>query len=186
MTRRRARPHPSRRQGGPGHRADRRRRQGLEESIFRHGPNLSPETAGERPPPRSPGVDEAVALAPPTLALGVPTIWMGLIQLYERSLEEQPGRWTLPAGMRSLVGAFPANQRAFHHVSGRGYRFLADMILAVDRLNPQTAARLVAALGRWRRFDSARQDRMKAELERIVATPGLSKDVFEQASKSLA
>jgi aminopeptidase N len=91
-----------------------------------------------------------------------------------------------PNRMRSLVGAFAANQRAFHDPSGRGYRFLADMILAVDRLNPQTAARLVPPLGRWRRFDPARQDRMKAELERIVAAPGLSKDVFEQASKSLA
>jgi aminopeptidase N len=90
-----------------------------------------------------------------------------------------------PNRMRSLVGAFAANQRAFHDASGRGYRFLADMILAVDRLNPQTAARLVPPLGRWRRFDSARQDLMKAELERIVATAGLSKDVFEQASKSL-
>jgi aminopeptidase N len=90
-----------------------------------------------------------------------------------------------PNRMRSLVGAFAANQRAFHDRSGRGYRFLADMILAVDRLNPQTAARLVPPLGRWRRFDPTRQDLMKAELERIVATPGLSKDVFEQASKSL-
>ncbi len=90
-----------------------------------------------------------------------------------------------PNRMRSLVGAFAANQRAFHDRSGRGYRFLADMILAVDRLNPQTAARLVPPLGRWRRFDPARQDLMKAELERIVATAGLSKDVFEQASKSL-
>jgi aminopeptidase N len=90
-----------------------------------------------------------------------------------------------PNRMRSLVSAFAGNQRAFHHESGRGYRFLADMILAVDRLNPQTAARLVASLGRWRRFDEKRQDLMKAELERIVATPGLSKDVFEQASKSL-
>jgi aminopeptidase N len=90
-----------------------------------------------------------------------------------------------PNRMRSLVGAFAANQRAFHDSSGRGYRFLADMILAVDRLNPQTAARLVPPLGRWRRFDSIRQDLMKAELERIVAAPGLSKDVFEQASKSL-
>jgi aminopeptidase N len=91
-----------------------------------------------------------------------------------------------PNRMRSLVGAFAANQRAFHDSSGRGYRFLADMILAVDRLNPQTAARLVAPLGRWRRFDPARRDLMKVELERIVATPGLSKDVFEQSSKSLA
>jgi aminopeptidase N len=90
-----------------------------------------------------------------------------------------------PNRMRSLVGAFTANQRAFHDGSGRGYRFLADKILAVDRLNPQTAARLVASLGRWRRFDPRRQDLMKAELERIVATHGLSKDVFEQASKSL-
>jgi aminopeptidase N len=91
-----------------------------------------------------------------------------------------------PNRMRSLVGAFAANQRAFHDATGRGYGFLADMILAVDRLNPQTAARLVPPLGRWRRFDPARQDLMKAQLERIVATPGLSKDVFEQASKSLA
>ena len=59
------------------------------------------------------------------------------------------------------------------------------MILAVDKLNPQTAARLVPALGRWRRFDEARAGLMRAELQRIVATPGLSKDVFEQASKSL-
>jgi len=42
--------------------------------------------------------------APPTLALGVPTIWMGLIQTYETALQQQPGRWKLPTGMRSLVG----------------------------------------------------------------------------------
>jgi len=42
--------------------------------------------------------------APPTLALGVPTIWMGLIQTYETALRQQPGRWKLPVGMRSLVG----------------------------------------------------------------------------------
>ncbi|MBL8331006.1 MAG: long-chain-fatty-acid--CoA ligase [Rubrivivax sp.] len=41
---------------------------------------------------------------PPTLALGVPTIWLGMIQAYERSLIEQPGRWRLPQGLRSLVG----------------------------------------------------------------------------------
>ncbi|MFC7499920.1 aminopeptidase N [Enterovirga sp. GCM10030262] len=91
-----------------------------------------------------------------------------------------------PNRMRSLVGAFAANQRAFHDASGRGYRFLADMILAVDALNPQTAARLVPPLGRWRRFDAGRAGLMKAELKRIVGTKGLSKDVFEQASKSLA
>ena len=45
---------------------------------------------------------------------------------------------------------------------------------------------MVPPLGRWRRFGETRGAMMRAELERIVATPGLSKDVFEQASKSLA
>ena len=91
-----------------------------------------------------------------------------------------------PNRLRSLAGTFAANQWAFHHASGRGYRFVTDMILAADKLNPSVAARLVPPLGRWRRFDAHRADLMRAELERIVGTPGLSKDVFEQASKSLA
>jgi len=92
---------------------------------------------------------------------------------------------TNPNRLRSLVGAFAANQRGFHHVSGRGYRFLADKIIAADKINPQTAAKLVPPLGRWRRFDARRAELMRAELQRIVGTPGVSKDVFEQASKSL-
>ena len=44
---------------------------------------------------------------PPTLALGVPTIWLGLIQTYDQSLQPgspNAGRWKLPKGMKSLVG----------------------------------------------------------------------------------
>jgi len=41
---------------------------------------------------------------PPSLALGVPTIWMGLIQRFDSALTTEPGRWRLPEGMRSLVG----------------------------------------------------------------------------------
>jgi aminopeptidase N len=91
-----------------------------------------------------------------------------------------PNRW------RALVSNFAANQWAFHHPSGRGYSFVADMILEVDRMNPQVGARQVPSLGRWRRFETKRGDMMRKELERIVATPGISRDVYEQASKSLA
>ncbi len=90
-----------------------------------------------------------------------------------------------PNRARALIGAFSVNQRAFHDPSGRGYRFVADQLIALDKLNPQTAAKLLPPLGRWRRFDAERAAKMRAELERIVATPGLSKDMFEQASKSL-
>ena len=90
-----------------------------------------------------------------------------------------------PNRFRSLIGAFSVNQRAFHADDGRGYAFLADWILLLDPVNPQTAAKMVPPLGRWRRFDAARAGMMRAALERLVAMPGVSKDVFEQASKSL-
>ncbi|RYY23196.1 MAG: aminopeptidase N [Sphingomonadales bacterium] len=90
-----------------------------------------------------------------------------------------------PNRARALIGAFSVNQRAFHDPSGRGYRFVADQLIALDKLNPQTAAKLIPPLGRWKRFDAGRAAKMRAELERIVNTPGLSKDMFEQATKSL-
>ena len=90
-----------------------------------------------------------------------------------------------PNRARALVGAFAINQRAFHSGEGRGYRFVADQLVALDKLNPQTAAKLVPPLGRWKRFDEARAAMMRAELERILATPGLSKDMTEQVGKSL-
>ena len=90
-----------------------------------------------------------------------------------------------PNRVRSLFGAFAGNQWAFHHRSGKGYKLVADCIIALDKLNPQTAARLVPPLGRWRRFHDARAALMRGELQRILAQPGLSKDVTEQVSKSL-
>jgi aminopeptidase N len=93
---------------------------------------------------------------------------------------------TNPNRLRSLAGTFGGNHWAFHSADGRGYKFLADMIIAADKLNPQVAARLVPPLGRWRRFEPKRAALMREALERIAATPGLSKDVYEQVSKSLA
>jgi aminopeptidase N len=91
-----------------------------------------------------------------------------------------------PNRVRALYGAFAGNQAAFHQADGAGYRLLADLIIALDPLNPQTAARMVPPFGRWKRFGTARAAMMRAELERILAQPALSRDVTEQASKSLA
>jgi aminopeptidase N len=91
-----------------------------------------------------------------------------------------------PNRLRALAATFGANHWAFHSPDGRGYEFLADTILAADKLNPQVAARLVPPFGRWRRFEPKRAELMRAALKRIAAAKGLSKDVFEQVSKSLA
>jgi len=92
-----------------------------------------------------------------------------------------------PNRVRALIGTFAqANQLRFHDASGAGYRLLADEVIALDPLNPTTAARLVQSLGSWRRHDAARQALMRRELERILATSNLSKNTYEIVSKSLA
>ena len=90
-----------------------------------------------------------------------------------------------PNRLRALAGNFAGTPIAFHRADGRGYDWLARMIVEADALNPQTAARFVAPLGRWRKYEPVRSGLMRGALERVLAAPGLSKDVFEQASKSL-
>ncbi len=90
-----------------------------------------------------------------------------------------------PNKVRSLIGAFCSNQQQFHAPDGSGYTFLADQIMVLDPMNPQIASRLVTPLTLWQRYDQARQDLMKSELERIAALPGLSGDVGEVVGKSL-
>jgi aminopeptidase N len=92
-----------------------------------------------------------------------------------------------PNRVRALVGAFAqGNQLHFHDISGEGYRFLADEVIALDKSNATTAARIVQPLGQWKRQDAARQGLMRAQLDRILATPGLSPNTYEMVSKSLA
>jgi aminopeptidase N len=92
-----------------------------------------------------------------------------------------------PNKVRALIGAFAqGNPVRFHDTSGKGYEFLAGQVIAIDPLNPQIAARLVSAFTLWKRYDEKRRALMKAQLERILKTPGLSKDVYEIVSKSLA
>jgi aminopeptidase N len=92
-----------------------------------------------------------------------------------------------PNKVRALIGAFfHGNPARFHDRSGDGYAFHGDQVLGIDSLNPQVAARLLGAITRWRKYDETRQGMMKAQLERIAAAPGISRDVYEIASKSLA
>jgi aminopeptidase N len=90
-----------------------------------------------------------------------------------------------PNRARSLYMAFTGTPQGFHAASGEGYRLIADLILALDPLNAQTAARFVPALGRWRRIEPGRAALMRAELERIAAAPRLSRDSYEQVTRSL-
>jgi aminopeptidase N len=90
-----------------------------------------------------------------------------------------------PNRVRALYMAFAVNPAAFHAVDGTGYRMIADLILELDPINPQTAARFVPPLGRWRRIEPVRAALMRAALERIAAADNLSRDTAEQVARSL-
>jgi len=104
-----------------------------------------------------------------------------------RGLMGHPG-FTLrnPNRVRSLIGAFAAgNPVRFHAGDGSGYRFLTERLMELDRSNPQVASRLFLPFQLWMRHEPGRRALMRREIEAIVATPDLSKDLYEQASKAL-
>jgi len=92
----------------------------------------------------------------------------------------------VPNKVYALIRAFSANHVRFHGADGGGYAFLAEQVLALDRLNPQVAARMARGFDRWRRFDAGRQAHARAALERIRDGAGLSRDVAEIVTRALA
>lgn len=92
-----------------------------------------------------------------------------------------------PNNVRAVIGQFCRNNPSqFHAKDGSGYRFLAENILKLDKLNPQVAARQLGAFNSWRRYDSERQQLMKTALQSIASQADLSSDVFEIVTKYLA
>lgn len=91
-----------------------------------------------------------------------------------------------PNKVRALIGAFcQLNPARFHDASGAGYEFLTEHVLKLDKINPQIAARLVAVLSRWRRYEPQRAHLMRESLTQISASPNLSTDVYEVVTRSL-
>ncbi|MEE4120099.1 MAG: aminopeptidase N [Paracoccaceae bacterium] len=93
--------------------------------------------------------------------------------------------WKNPNRFRSVMGALGMNAAGFHHASGAGYALVADWLIRLDPLNPQTAARMTTLYETWPRYDADRQQMMRAALERIAAAPGLSRDTGEMVSRIL-
>ena len=115
------------------------------------------------------------------------TSWLpGTLDVVKALMAHEAFNLRNPNKVRALIGAFcQANPVHFHARDGSGYTFLADQVLALNAFNPQIAARLIVAFTRWRKFDPIRQREMRDRLERILAAPGLSPDVYEIAAKSL-
>jgi aminopeptidase N len=92
-----------------------------------------------------------------------------------------------PNRVRALVGAFALRNFArFHAADGTGYSFAADEVLALDPTNPQLASAIAGAFNLWKRFPEPRRGLMQAALQQIASAPGLSPDVTEVVTRTLA
>jgi len=91
-----------------------------------------------------------------------------------------------PNRVRALIGSFISNNHFhFHCATGKAYEFLGDIVLELDKINPQISSRMVAAFNHWRKYDENRQEQMKNQLNRILKQDHLSKDVYEIVSSAL-
>jgi aminopeptidase N len=111
----------------------------------------------------------------------------GTLEIVHKLLEHPAFDLRTPNRARSVIGAFSqSNPVNFHAADGTGYRFLGDQVIALNSLNPQVASRMIQAFTQWRRYDETRQKLACEQLQRIAGTEGISKDVYEVATKSLA
>ena len=91
-----------------------------------------------------------------------------------------------PNRVRALAASFSMNNPvAFHTADGWGYRFLGDLILKVDPLNPALSARLSTAFESWRTFNAPRREKARAELVRL-SEAGLSRNALDIIGRALA
>ena len=92
-----------------------------------------------------------------------------------------------PNRARALLHAFAMeNPLHFHAADGSGYRWIAEQVIALDKLNPQVASRLARAFDRWKKYDEGRQAHARAALESIRDSAGLSGNVGEVVGRALA
>jgi aminopeptidase N len=92
-----------------------------------------------------------------------------------------------PNRVRALFGSFAmSNQTQLNRADGAGYDLLTDTVLALDKKNPQVAARLLTALKSWRVLESVRRAHAEKALRKVAAQPSLSRDVGDIVSRALA
>ncbi|MEN4053558.1 aminopeptidase N [Sulfurimonas sp. NWX79] len=91
----------------------------------------------------------------------------------------------VPNLVRSLVGTFARNHKHFHAKDGEGYKFVADKIIEIDKINPQMASGLCSTFKIYDKMNKENQKLMKRELMRVVSTQSLSKNSFEIIEKIL-
>ncbi len=107
------------------------------------------------------------------------------VETTRRLTEHADFNWKNPNRFRALMGSLAGSHAGFHQANGAGYALLADWLIRLDPVNPQTTARMCSAFQTWKRYDTDRQALIRSQLNRIAETPNLSRDTTEMVSRIL-
>lgn len=91
-----------------------------------------------------------------------------------------------PNRVRALIGGFAANLTQFNRADGEGYGFVSDIVIALDKTNPQVASRLLGSFKSWRMLEPGRKRLAREALSTVARMPNLSRDVADIAERALA
>ena len=100
-------------------------------------------------------------------------------------LKDKNFEYKNPNFVRAIISSFQNNNiELFHSRDDSGYKFVANQIITIDKINPQIAARVITPMTNISKFNYNTKKRMKRYLK-IILNSNPSNDVFEVISKSL-
>lgn len=109
----------------------------------------------------------------------------GTLERVKRLIQHPAFSLTNPNRVRALIGGFAANLTEFNRPDGTGYDFVADIVIALDRTNPQVASRLLGSFKNWRMLEPGRKAHAREALVMVASMPSLSRDVADIAERAL-
>ncbi len=107
------------------------------------------------------------------------------VEIARALCKDRDFNWRNPNRFRAVFGALVSNHAGFHTKDGSGYALLADWLIRLDPVNPQTTARMCSAFQTWARYDKGRRAQISDQLVRILAQPDLSRDSREMLNRML-
>ncbi|HEV7344766.1 MAG TPA: aminopeptidase N [Devosia sp.] len=111
----------------------------------------------------------------------------GVIEDMQAILADPGFPKTNPNRLRSLVGTFAmGNPTQFARADGAGFRFVADFVAEVDKINPQVAARVLTGFRIWPMLEKGRRDAAKAALKQLQTGTTLSRNTADILTRMLA
>ena len=89
------------------------------------------------------------------------------IDFIEKLLSHPKFDWKAPNSIRAVLGGFSKNVESFHSLDGKGYLFMAEKLIEVDKINPITASRMVKVFSKWKTYIEQNKEEMYKAILKI-------------------